>query len=1463
MGDYFTMKLLSFTAFKKQLCQGILALAGALGASQAADVTWSGGGSNGNWGTAQNWVGGVAPTIAGADRLVFSGTVRTAASNNFASGLFSGVAFDATAGSFFLSGNEFSVDSAGFSNLSSQSQSIGPSVNFTQSTVVSNVAGGSMSFLGQTMGLGTSTITFAGAGNTTIASNVTGTTANVIKTDAGTLTATGAWNQAGNITVRTGSFVASGSAAIFSNIQTITIGDQLGDSGGSFNVSAGAIVKSQQGLLGNVNGSAGTAVVSGGGSQWTVQNDLIIGRLGQGNINVGGGGVLTNLNGSLGAGVVASDNTGSVGVATIVGTGSQWVNLGNLTVGGYGLGILQIIQGAEVSVAGNSIVGAQMNSAASTATVDGIGSVWSTTGTLTVGGAGKGSVDVTGGGVLESGSATIGAQTGSIGAVTLSGVGSSWSVTGNQTIGEGSSGTLTINAGAVSSASGSAYLGSLAGGQGTATISGAGSGWTLGGTLFAGYASQGTVAISAGATVSAGTVVVGSSAGSVGQVVVGGTGSRLTSTGALTVGQAGTGSFQVQGGATAATGAVSIGAGAGSIGTAAVNGTGSIWNTSGNITLGSLGTGSLIVQNGGALNVNGGLGTISFGAGIGELNIGGGGSAGTLNAAAVNFGSGTGTLRFDYGGAFTFSSLLTGNGTLAHDNGATTITNANTGFNGSTIITGGVLTTTNARALGSSNLQLNGGSLAPVGNLALDQFGWTGTGSIRMSIGTTNSRGFLSVAGTAVKNGDGRFVLYDDGTFQADTTYALMMAGGGFTGYNLADLRTEFVYMLGAEFSFSADMKTLYITFPASLAPTEIDNAAPVSTPTNANFFVVNTVTTSNAPNTINSLAFNNASELRVFNNLTVTSGLFQVAIGSATITGDTVTAPNDFTKLGSGLLNILGNLVVNGIANIANGTLAVNGVMTAQQLIVQTNTYLQGNGLINADVVNNGTVSPGNSIGTLTINGNYTQSSTGTLQIEIASGSNFDRLIVSQGASLAGTLQVVGLGGYAFKYGQQFAFLQANRITGGFGSILLSNPGEFRARFVVNGEMGSILIAPTSYTLLAQNQNQMNIARALDSFIPATSGDQLTVSTALDLQSADQYPAAFDQISPAFYQSQANIALEQMSNQNQMIAQQLSMARIAGRGFRSQGFDTPLANDRDGRSVDPKDMLSTLPVDPVYGQSRWGVWAQASGNMAKVTNISQVPNYNYYSGGTLIGIDYQWNDHFITGLYGGYQGTYASGSNNSSTFINTAVGGIYATYQNKGFYADAIVGGAYNNYNSRRPIQFSTIDRTARSSANGGQFTSYLDFGYDWKWGGLTFGPLVSAQYIYTGIGSFAENQAGALNLRMDTQNVNSFRTNVGGHIAYTWRATKSVIIFPQVRATWQHEYLNGSRNISSSLDGGNGPSFGYRTGAPGTDSLVAAGGLTVQIGERWSTSAFYNVNVGRSDLFDQVISLSLDYQF
>ena len=553
--------------------------------------------------------------------------------------------------------------------------------------------------------------------------------------------------------------------------------------------------------------------------------------------------------------------------------------------------------------------------------------------------------------------------------------------------------------------------------------------------------------------------------------------------------------------------------------------------------------------------------------------------------------------------------------------------------------------------------------------------------------------------------------------------------------------------------------------------------------------------------------------------------------------------------------------MTVGSTTSINSGSQAViNGQLTSPQVNVNIGGLLMGSGLIAGNVSNNGAVSPGNSPGTLTVTGSYTQGSTGTLIMEVASQTVFDRLLVGGSANLGGTLQVLA-SGFQFAYGQQFTMIEAGSISGQFAAITMTDPSNYRARFLVNVGTGTLLIAPASYTLVAQTQNQKNVAGALNNFISATSGDKQTVSIALDLLSESQYPAVFDAISPAFYASLPETVIEQTNARTQMLAQRASAVRLGARGFQAIGIEAPLKYDKDGRGVmDAKDGKNILsPAD----DNNWGVWVQANGIFAHAAGIGGVSSYNFQNGGFLVGGDYRWSENFVTGVYGGYQGTYSKYGNGGVTTINGVDFGVYAGYQNGGFYTDAILGGGSSSYAVRRPIQFSTVNRTAISRPDGGQFTSYLGLGYDWNVGNFTFGPILSGQYTYAGIAPFTENGAGALDLAVGQQNASSLRSSLGGRVAYTWNVSNTIALIPEGRLLWQHEFLENSRNIGASLDGGGGPSFDYTTSAPSRDAVFAGAGISAQFGANWNAYFYYNADFGRQDYISHSISTGLNFKF
>lgn len=111
----------------------------------------------------------------------------------------------------------------------------------------------------------------------------------------------------------------------------------------------------------------------------------------------------------------------------------------------------------------------------------------------------------------------------------------------------------------------------------------------------------------------------------------------------------------------------------------------------------------------------------------------------------------------------------------------------------------------------------------------------------------------------------------------------------------------------------------------------------------------------------------------------------------------------------------------------------AINGT------IVRPNGALAGLGTLVGPVVNQGVVTPGTSPGTLIINGNFTQTRTGELEIEIASATNYDQLLVAGDIALAGTLSVSLLDNFVPTEGQTFTIFgnQFDSLTGAFESVV------------------------------------------------------------------------------------------------------------------------------------------------------------------------------------------------------------------------------------------------------------------------------------------------------------------------------------------------------------------------------------------------------------------------------------------
>jgi outer membrane autotransporter protein len=853
-------------------------------------------------------------------------------------------------------------------------------------------------------------------------------------------------------------------------------------------------------------------------------------------------------------------------------------------------------------------------------------------------------------------------------------------------------------------------------------------------------------------------------------------------------------------------------------------------------------------------------------------------SAGTL-ALGGTAGAITGNISVGSGATFavnrtnnaTISNLIRGNGSFAHIGSGVTSMVANNTYSGGSTIQSGMLWVKAPQALGTGNVALNGGTLVISsqqemgGNLQVGgNFTWTDGTIAYYDTGKSPESGDLTigVAGTfAATSGNKTFDFsqveaLDYGTYTL--VNATTVSAGGVTFLATHGPNTK---LFG---NFTTTNQTLIYTVTGAMSGgRDIQNNGGPNTPVVAYYEVSEPTITVNQNNWVNTLNFTNSAPLAIQadGQLTVTSGILAVQTGSSVVSGGLLNTPGNLDKMGSGMLDLQSNANVNGIANVLDGMLSVNGQLNANSVMVDPTATLGGAGVIVAqNVVVNGNLSPGNSPGTLNVVGNLVLGAGSSTVIEIESPTNFDRIVVSGTATLGGTLSAVNYGGGTISSGDRYDILQAGSIVGEYSTLVA--PDGLRIRFLNSGTVGTLLFGPSSYVPMAINPNQVSVAKALDTFIVATDGDRLAVSIALDSLTTEQFPSAFDQIMPGFYESLADIAIEQAFAQTQMLNQRISSVRLGAAGFQAiGGISQPLVHDKNGKSA--AEAKDASPIVESATATNWNAWALGTGMFSRSTNLGSLQNYNNDAGGFLVGADYRWSENFVTGLYGGYDYSYAEYNGGGSTKGNSVSFGTYASYAKDGYYADAVIGGGYTGFQTQRAIEFSTIDRTASADPNSGQFTAGINLGKDFEVGKFTLGPIVGAQYTYAGIGSFTESGAESLDLSLGQQNANSLRSTLGGRIAYTWNLNQKIALIPEVRMFWQHEFLNNARNINASLDGGNGASFDYETTDPYRNSVFAGAGVTAQFGKNLSGSVFYNINFGSQTYQSNMISAGLNFSF
>lgn len=571
----------------------------------------------------------------------------------------------------------------------------------------------------------------------------------------------------------------------------------------------------------------------------------------------------------------------------------------------------------------------------------------------------------------------------------------------------------------------------------------------------------------------------------------------------------------------------------------------------------------------------------------------------------------------------------------------------------------------------------------------------------------------------------------------------------------------------------------------------------------------------------------------------------------------DQISGAGGLQKTGTGTLNLNGTHNYAGATTVHAGRLNLNGSIDSATTINSDGT-LGGAGVILNNVVNSGTIAPGNLIGnSLYVDGNYDQTSTGTLAIDINDGTTFpsiNYLAVAGVANIAGAVNVIASPGN-YTAGTTYYFLYTNEMIGTFDSIT-DDLAFFDA--VLGYEFGwgafgedvayfTLVATSTDFESIGQTVNQKAVGKYLDENSSGATGAFQALLDDLQMMSNSQVRSALEQMSGDIYGT-----TQQMGVQNTTLIMHTIAQQLQPKSFRNGANYDGWAQEDTASELSESEIVQvsyqpdgSMSFNRAPSRSRT-TWAVGYGLGGHADSDGNAGSLDYGMGGAIVGFDAYWNANHRIGLYGGYVGTGIQTTNASGTNdISGGQIGAYLTGLNDIHYYTMISGFQFDGYESERFINAGGLNLTAQGDYDGWQGFSYLERGFILheaeRFSTQPFGAL---QYVHVRQNGFTETGAGAANLSVEGLDDDSLRSLVGVRTQVRTVPSRAKIT-PEFRAVWVHEFLDVNSPVVATFAPVGGTSFIAEGLNMGRDWALVGTGLNCYLGRGWSAQANYDAQV------------------
>ncbi|QHM76854.1 Extracellular serine protease [Mixta theicola] len=487
-------------------------------------------------------------------------------------------------------------------------------------------------------------------------------------------------------------------------------------------------------------------------------------------------------------------------------------------------------------------------------------------------------------------------------------------------------------------------------------------------------------------------------------------------------------------------------------------------------------------------------------------------------------------------------------------------------------------------------------------------------------------------------------------------------------------------------------------------------------------------------------------------------------------------------TKEGAGALLLTGNNTYSGPTLVNNGLLAINGSLTSA-VRVQQQGALGGSGRVGAlTVARGGTVAPGNSIGTLNVDGDVNFEAGSRYAVEVAPDGRSDRIasggaIHINGGEVAVSLEngdnLLSRSEVQSLAGRQYTILSAtNGISGQFASSLPSY-AFLGTSLGYQGNQVSLAVGrnDVSFTSVAATDNQRAVAAAANAL---GAGNPLYESLLLS-GSVGEARQAFRQLSG---QVHADIASAQVNDSRYL-------------------RDT--LNDR-LRQAEGLAAAGDIKAD------EGGAWAKMLGAWDHASGDASATGYQASTWGVLLGLDSAWADDWRMGVATGYTRTSLDGGYGADADSDNY---HLAVYGGKEYGALALRAGAgytWHRFDTARSIRYGSQSDRASAQYNARTEQFFAEAGYAIPVGAVNLEPFANLSYVNFQNNRIAE-QGGAAALHGDKQHTDATLSTLGLRSDFQWDINLTTSVALRGELGWQHQYGDLDRGMGLKFNGSNTP--------------------------------------------------------